>query len=147
MSLDDNFSGLTSKLPPKLIFASAGLFLFFLCAGGALLVLLLSTPADSDYPDGIVVEGLGRCGTSTWLQRGRSVRIERYRCVETTNTINEVFAWHIRNGYTPVNGGLLQRDIGEGFIPIINIKRIYLIDQKDGTTMVRIYDDTTVRAP
>lgn len=135
-----------AKLPPKLIFASAGLFLFFLCAGAALIFLLLSNPT-SDYPDGIVVEGVGRCGTSTWLQRGRSVRVERYRCVLTTDNINEVFAWHIRKGYTPTNGGLLLKDIGDGLIPIIKIKRIYMIDQKDGTTMVRIYDDTTVRAP
>ena len=135
-----------SKLPSKVVIATIALS-FLLLVGGVAVLFLLFYQADEEYPNGVVVEGVGRCGTTTWLQRGRSIRIERYRCLVTADTDNDVFVWYIRKGYTPTNGGLLLSEIGEGVIPIINVKRIYMINQKDGTTMIRIYDDTTVRAP
>lgn len=135
-----------SKLPTKLIVAAFILFLFFLSAGmGTAFVLL--TNSQHDYPNGKLVTGQGRCGTNTWLQRGRSIRLERYRCVVTGDSQNQVSAWYIRRGYTPLNGGLVVKDINDTIVPIIELERIYLISQKDGTTMVRIYDGTTIRAP
>ncbi|MFK7804794.1 MAG: hypothetical protein AB8G95_24390 [Anaerolineae bacterium] len=136
-----------SQLPTKLVAASAGLFFFFLIAGGMVTFTVLAGGKKHDYPNGIVITGQDRCGTNTWLQRGRSIRLERYRCVLTEDSDNEVFIWYIRNGYTPLNGGLALKNINQGIIPVIELERIYLINQKDGTTMVRIYDDTTVRAP
>ncbi|MEM9774252.1 MAG: hypothetical protein AAF902_06700 [Chloroflexota bacterium] len=139
-------SKLLSDLPKSVLFAAAALFFVILCAGGGV-TLLLITGQEQDYPFGEVVEDIGRCGETEYLQRGRSVRVERYRCVLTQDNTNEIYIWYIRQGYTPRNGGLVIESYQDRFIPILQIERIYTIDQKDGTTMIRIYDDTTVRAP
>ena len=135
-----------SELPNSVLIAAAALFFVLLCAGGGVTLLLLSNH-EQDYPFGEVVEGSGRCGSTEYFQRGRSVRVERYRCVLTQDDANEIFVWYIRQGYTPRNGGLVFESYQDSLIPVLQIERIYTIDQKDGTTMIRIYDDTTVRAP
>lgn len=137
---------LRSELSTPVLTAAAALFCLLLCAGSGVTLLLLSGQAQ-DYPFGEVVEGSGRCGATEYVQRGRSVRIERYRCVLTQDTSNQIFVWYIEQGYTPRNGGLVLESYQDQLIPVLQIERIYTIDQKDGTTMIRIYDDTTVRAP
>ncbi|MEM8863658.1 MAG: hypothetical protein AAGD96_35565 [Chloroflexota bacterium] len=139
-------SKLLSELPNSVIAATLGLFFLLLCAGGATVTLLLAGQ-QHDYPFGEIVEDTGRCGSTEYFQRGRSVRVERYRCVLTKDNANEIFVWYIKQGYTPRNGGLVLESYQDQIIPVLQIERIYTIDQKDGTTMIRIYDDTTVRAP
>ena len=136
-----------SKLPKKLWMAIFGLFFLCLFGAGTAVVLTLLAPNEADYPHGTIITGTERCGEREWLQRGRSVRLERYRCIVTTDARNDIIRWYIDRGYAPRNGGYVTSRYSDGWIPISEVERVYLIDRKDGTTMVRIYDDTTVRAP
>ncbi len=138
---------MTEKIPTQLIVALAGIMFLFLCMAGAGVTLFLRPDDQYDYPHGTVVEGVGRCGTTEWVQRGKSVRLERYRCVVTNDEIGDVIVWYIRQGYTPLNQGMVLGEAKEGVFDVFDLERVYAIDQKDGTVLVRIYDDMTIRAP
>ena len=124
-----------------------GLLFGMLILVGAGVIWRISTIDDHDYPFGTVVEGVGRCGSTEYYQRGRSIRIERYRCVQTEASSGEIILWYVRNGYTVRNQGLIDERVGDRWVAKIEVERIYPIVQKDGTVMIRIYDDETWRAP
>lgn len=138
---------MTEKIPTKLIVSLAGILFLFLCLAGVGVTLFLRPDDQNDYPNGTVVEGVGRCGTTEWVQRGKSIRLERYRCVLTNDEPGDVVVWYLRQGYSPLNQGMVLGETQEGVFDVFDLERVYPIDQKDGTVMVRIYDDMTIRAP
>lgn len=135
------------QLSPKLLMTTAGTLLFLLVLCGLSIVLFINGGPNDDYPNGTVVEGIGRCGTAEWVQRGRSLRREEYRCVLTTDKPGDVWVWYLRKGYTPRNGGIVWDEKSDRVFTMFRLERIYPLEQKDGTVMVRIYEDTTIRAP
>ena len=130
------------------VWIGVGLLAFlFLILAGVGSILWVRGDQSNDYPFGTTVEGVSRCGEIDWFQRGKSVRVERYRCVVTDDSAGDVVLWYIKQGYTPRNGGMVSEFGNDGLFARLEIERIYPIEQKDGTVMVRIYDDTIVRAP
>lgn len=135
------------QLPPKLLYSLAGVLLIFLIMCGLIMVLFVVGDPNEDYPHGTVVEGVGKCGTAEWVQRGRSLRREAYRCVLTEDKPGEVWVWYLSKGYSPRNGGIVWDERSDRVVTVFRLERIYPLEQKDGTVMVRIYEDTTFRAP